>query len=262
MRTAPKVVLVIGAVLTIIGIVGFAIGMDSVSEIEEELTKYELENVTNGTIVIEDTDSYGDLGVTFWVKGVYEDANENGEWDVCESTTITVLSAPEVNTEWDQGRNGGFYYEGNYEKYGNVSNCDSNSLNKVEDRQGDGLVKVGRACLACYSGNLTFESNVPVWVTYDDKLAEEIIDEIGALFLGFIGGFGGLCCGIIFLIIGIIMALTMKDDGPQQMMYVPPVDNQLIAQQPGSQPTTTHMSQPDFGNPPRGGLQVVKWKFN
>ena len=36
MRTAPKVVLVIGVVLTIIGIVGFAIGMDSVSEIEEE----------------------------------------------------------------------------------------------------------------------------------------------------------------------------------------------------------------------------------
>lgn len=262
MRTAPKVVLVIGVVLTLIGIVGFAVGMDSVSEIEEEFTKYELENVTNGTIVIEDTDGYGDLGVTFWVKGVYEDANENGEWDICESTTITILSTPEVNTDWDEDLNGDFYYEGNYEAYGNVSNCDSNSLNKVLDRESDGLVKVGRACLACYSGNLTFESNVPVWVTYDDKLAEEIIDEIGALFFGFIGGFGGLCCGVIFLIIGIIMALTMKDNGQQQMMYMPPADNQLIAQQPGYQPTTTHMSQPDFGNPPQGGLQVIKWKFD
>ena len=48
------------------------------------------------------------------------------------------------------------------------------------------------------------------------------------------------------------MALTMKDDGPKQMMYMPPADNQLIAQQPGNQPTTTHMSQPDFGNPPQG----------
>ena len=261
MKTAPKVVLVIGVILTIIGIVGFAVGMDSVSEIEEEFTKYELENVTNGTIVIEDKDSSGDLGVTFWVKGVYEDANENGEWDICESTTITVLSAPEVNTDWDEDLNGDFYYEGNYEAYGNVSNCDSNSLNKVLDRESDGLVKVGRACLACYSGNLTFESNVPVWVTYDDKLAEEIIDEIGALFIGFIGGFGGLCCGIIFLIIGIIMALTMKDDGLEQMMFTPPADNQLITPQ-AVKKSATHMSQPDFGKPPQGGLQVIKWKFD
>ncbi len=261
MKTAPKVVLVIGVILTIIGIVGFAVGMDSVSEIEEEFTKYELENVTNGTIVIEDKDSSGDLGVTFWVKGVYEDANENGEWDICESTTITVLSAPEVNTDWDEDLNGDFYYEGNYEAYGNVSNCDSNSLNKVLDRESDGLVKVGRACLACYSGNLTFESNVPVWVTYDDKLAEEIIDEIGALFIGFIGGFGGLCCGIIFLIIGIIMALTMKDDGQEQMMFTPPADNQLITPQAVNK-SATHMSQPDFGKPPQGGLQVIKWKFD
>tara|TARA_B100001113_G_scaffold159883_1_gene130739 strand:- start:1000 stop:1761 length:762 start_codon:yes stop_codon:yes gene_type:complete len=253
MKTAPKVVLAIGAVLTLIGIIGFAVGIDSVSEIEDEFAKYELENVTNGTIVIEDTDDYGDLGVTFWVKGVYEDANENGEWDICESTTINVLSTPEVNTDWDEGLNGDFYYEGNYEAYGNVSNCDSNSLNKVLDREGDGLVKVGRACLACYSGNLTFESNVPVWVTYDDKLAEEIIDEIGAIFFGFIGGFGGFCCGIIFLIIGLIMALTMKDDKMQQMMFTPPADNQLIAPQAVNK-SVTHMSQPDFGKPPQGGL--------
>ena len=37
---------------------------------------------------------------------------------------------------------------------------------------------------------------------------------------------------LLFLIIGgIIMAFTMKDDGPKQMMYMPPADNQLIAQQ-------------------------------
>ncbi|MED6337585.1 MAG: hypothetical protein VYC12_01025, partial [Candidatus Thermoplasmatota archaeon] len=88
---------------------------------------------------------------------------------------------------------------------------------------------------------------------YDDKLAEEIFDEIGALFIGFIGGFGGLCCGIIFLIIGIIMALTMKDDGQEQMMFTPPADNQLITPQAVNK-SATHMSQPDFGKPPQGGL--------
>jgi len=38
------------------------------------------------------------------------------------------------------------------------------------------------------------------------------------------------------------------------MMYMPPEDNMLVAQQTGGQPTTTHMSQPDFGQPPQGGL--------
>ena len=115
---------------------------------------------------------------------------------------------------------------------GNV-NQTANSLNKESGQKSDGLVKIGRACYACYAGNLSFESNVPVWVTYDDKLfSKKSWMKFSAYSAGFIGiGFGGLCCGIIFLIIGIIMALTMKDNGEQQMMYMPPTDNQLIAQQ-------------------------------
>ncbi len=79
-------------------------------------------------------------------------------------------------------------------------------------------------------------------------MAEEIVDEIGAIFFGFIGGFGGFCCGIIFLIIGLIMALTMKDDSQGQMMFTPPADNQLIAPQAVNK-SVTHMSQPDYGKP-------------
>ena len=50
------------------------------------------------------------------------------------------------------------------------------------------------------------------------------------------------------------MALTMKDNKVEEMMYMPPADNQLIAQQTVDKSTTTHMSQPDFGNPPQGGI--------
>jgi hypothetical protein len=86
-----------------------------------------------------------------------------------------------------------------------------------------------------------------------------------------VGGFGSICCGILLLIIGGIMALTMKDN-KQEVMYSPPVDNQMMmvgnptttqmsspqfgeASQPKmNAPATTHMSQPSFEKPPQGGL--------
>ena len=79
------------------------------------------------------------------------------------------------------------------------------------------------------------------------------MDEVVGIFAGFGLGFIGTCCGVIFLVIGLIMALTMKDNGGQQMMYMPPADNQLISTQVANK-SVTHMSQPDFGNPPQGGL--------
>ena len=256
MNTATKVVLVIGAVLTLVGVVGFAVGVGGISDIEDDFNTYALEDVTNGTIEIDDSDGLGEIGLTFWVKGEYlDDSGDIGTWDICESTEITVLSTPSVNADMDpDNHNGGFYDEVNYFDSGNESNCDSEPYNKDISREDDGLVKVGRACLGCYSGDFVFESNVPVWVTYDDKIGEEVLESLGALVLGFVGGFGSLCCGVILLIIGLIMALTMKDGGQQQMMYMPPADNMMIAQQPAVQPTTTHMSQPDFGQPPQGGL--------
>ena len=80
-------------------------------------------------------------------------------------------------------------------------------------------------------------------------------DDIGIMILGFVGGFGSICCGVLFLIIGGIMALTMKDNKNQEMMYMPPAGNQMLsAQTPAVTPNQTHMSQPDFGRPPQGGL--------
>lgn len=258
MRTAPKVVLVIGAIFLIAGIAMFAVGVGSVENLEESEFPFDIENQTSGTITIEDNDKYGDVGVTFWVKGTYEDSDNNGIWDVCENVQVTITSSHTVNDEWEfEGRpdDGSFYYVVVFNYSGGKElDCNVNSDNKELDRSDDGFVKIGRACYACYAGEISFESNQPVWVTYDDPIIEKITEDALGVLAGFGLGFVGSCCGIIFLIIGLIMALTMKDDGQQQMMYMPPADNQLIAQQPAVQPTTTHMSQPDFGNPPQGGL--------
>ena len=258
MNTATKVVLVLGTLFLIGGIAMFAVGVGSVSNLEEADFPFDIENKTSGSITIDDNDGFGDVGLTFWVKGTYEDLNQNDVWDVCENVQVTITSSPQINPEWPfEGRpdDGSFYNVVVFNHSGgNELDCSANADNKNFDRSDDGFVKIGRACYACNAGVISFESNQSVWVTYDDPILEKLTEEILGIFAGFGLGFIGTCCGVIFLIIGLIMALTMKGGGQQQMMYMPPADNMMIAQQPAIQPTTTHMSQPGFGQPPQGGL--------
>ena len=224
MRTAPKVVLVIGAIFLVVGIAMFAVGVGSVENLEESEFPFDIENQTSGTITIEDNDKYGDVGITFWVKGTYEDSDNNGIWDVCDNVQVIITSSHTVNNEWEfEGRpdDGSFHYVVVFNYSGGKElDCNVNSDNKELDRSDDGFVKIGRACYACYAGEISFESNQPVWVTYDDPIIEKITEDALGVLAGFGLGFIGSCCGIIFLIIGLIMALTMKDNGQQQMMYM------------------------------------------
>ena len=217
--------------------------------------------------MIEDVDGMGDSGVTFWVKGVYEDKDEDGTWDVCQNTNVTITESPDVNNSWEWAEilDGNFYNEVQANQ-----GCDSNDKNTNNDREGKGLAKIGRACWGCYAGNVSFESNQSVWVTYDEKVGEELGEDIGIMILGFLGGFGSICCGIVLLIIGGILAFTMKDN-KQQVMYSPPIENQMMVSNQDlkssgpasgtytnpdhlSAPATTHMSAPSFDEPPKGGL--------
>ena len=276
MHTAAKVLLILGAIASVIGIAGMALGAGQIDDIEDSWNTFEYEGATNGTIMIEDEDGMGDSGVTFWVKGVYEDKDEDGTCDVCQNTNVTITENPDiVDAEWSKGAadlDGQFYYEVVFNYDGNLSyDCNAVEKNKENSREGKGLVKIGRACFGCGSGELRFESNQSVWVTYNEKVGEELGEDIGILILGFVGGFGSICCGILLLIIGGIMALTMKDN-KQEVMYSPPADSQMMmvnnpttthmsspqfgeSDQPQmNAPATTHMSQPSFEKPPQGGL--------
>jgi len=244
MHIAAKIFLILGGIISIIGIIGIAMGASQIDEVVDSWNTFEVENGTNGTFQVIDEDGIGDSGFTFWVKGVYEDKNEDGTWDVCEDFSVTITEKPDVNESWIGSElNGEFYFEVVALRDG----CEVSEENKVTDREDKGLVKVGRACWACYSGNFSFESNQNVWVTNDDVVGKKVAEDGIGIFLGFVGGFGGVCCGVLFLIIGGIMALTIKDNKGQEMMYMPPADNQMLsAQTPVITPNKTHMSQPDF----------------
>ena len=94
-------------------------------------------------------------------------------------------------------------------------------------------------------------------MTYEDKIGEDMRDDLVGIIFGFIGGSGSFCCGIIFLIIGGILAFSKGDENqiiyttPQGMQMVQP---QLIQQTPGPVPVQTGMSQPVFDEAGKGGL--------
>ena len=213
MDKRAKVTIIVGIGIFIVGIFGMFIGAVGVDGIEES-TKFKLEDVSNGTIEIVDSDGFGDLGMTFWVKGEYTDTDENGIWDHCDDIVINVTQHPDV-AEWGT-YDGEFYYEVVFDYDGvETSSCDTNARNKNIDR--DGFVKIGRACNGCFAGTFSFESNENVSVVYEDVLIEDLGEDIGLIVLGFVGGSGALCCGVVVIVVGIILIFTLKDDAPVMM---------------------------------------------
>ena len=208
------IVLIIGGIASLVGIIAFVFGIAQIGDLEEDWNDFAIEGKENGEITIEDIEGDGDLGVTFWVKGVYEDIDQNGLWDVCDNTNVTVIANPDIIETWAEGAqelDGEFYFEGNYEQYGNTSSCDAVSKNKEISRSDKGLVKIGRACYGCTSGTFAFEANQSVWVTYDDEVLRQLGEGALGAGIGFLVGCGSLGCGILFLIIGAILAFTKKD---------------------------------------------------
>lgn len=215
MDKRATITILVGLGIFAVGIIGFVIGGFGIAGIEES-TEFTLEEVTSGTIDIVDRDDFGDLGVTFWVQGKYLDEDDNGIWDICETVTITVTETPDV-ADWG-AYDGGFYNEVVFDYDGQeTSDCSSDPLNKNLDRSEQGYVKIGRACYGCFAGDFSFESNANVSVTYDDILIEEVGEDIGLIAVGFLGGSGALCCGIIVMLIGVILIFTLKDDAPVEM---------------------------------------------
>ena len=63
--------------------------------------------------MIEDTGWKRRCRAYFLVKGVYEDKDGDGTWDVCQNTRVTITESPEVNNSWEWAEllDGNFYNE-------------------------------------------------------------------------------------------------------------------------------------------------------
>ena len=250
MHVAGKVFLGLGVLFLVLGLVMANSGgkaLEEVGDSFEDLDDFAIENANSGTVNVTDEDGKGDLGFTFWIEGEYLDEDGDGRWDHCAATNITILSHPEISDnevfgEYARELNGSFYYEVN-EWY---DGCEADEENKNLDLKERGYVKVGRACLACYSGTLEFESNATVSVTYDDPFLEQLGAGLLALVGGTLGGSTCCCCGGFIAIIGLIMGLTMKSPPPATTMQ--PATG--MVEQPAAEQTPGVVQQP----PGQGGF--------
>ena len=200
MHPVTKITFGLGAASLLVGIVLLVIAGGSAAD----SAGFEIKDSNGDTLSVMDEDGFGDIGFIFYVEGQYLDEDKDGQWDHCSDIDISVLKKPETNPDWDERLDGEFYFQSSEE---GPKNCD---VAYPKDNTRPGYVKVGGACLACYSGEFEFLSSHPVSVVNAD---EAIGNFISALLSG-LGGSSCLCCGIILLIIGLILALTLKDEPP------------------------------------------------
>jgi len=224
MHVAGKVLLGLGTVVLVLGILMAFAGGENIkdsNDVFEDWENFVLENKTSGTLSITDLDDSGDWGFTFWVEGEYIDEDGDEIWDHCQTTDITITSAPETNPDWDDGLDGGFFYriQESYE------GCEVDDNNVDYTYRDMGLVKVGKACLACYAGSMEFDSSTSVWIVYDDLVFEELVggfaDAAGG-FLAAVGGLGLMVCGGCFMLLGGILALVLRDRKEETQIQQPP----------------------------------------
>ena len=209
MHTVGKVLSAIGGIIVIVCVLIFGFAVGDVSE-KAGGVNYVISDQTGGEVQVYDDDNFGDWGFTIFVEGTYEDLDGNGMWDVCDSVNITAIHDGMVIENYgtnesyavnasDENR---FYFEVDSEN----SEC---NVGYGETRTVDGkdLLKIGRACWGCMSGNLTIESNEPIWVVNDDEEAAELV---GGMFAA-MSSFCFLPCGCCILIVGLIAGFTMDD---------------------------------------------------
>ena len=186
MRTAPKVMLGLGGVMLVIGILAFAIGGAVFSDVSPDSEDW------SGTLKWEGTTPTTYTGEFDWthIYNVWVEEGSSVQVEVIGGDDENrFFSCEELEDCWifdEDGAIPGFEY------IGEVSFMDSGTW-QVE-----------------FSG----DNNVDVMIRDDDSFGG---------FLGIFGG-GGVCCfGILFLLIGGILAATMKDKPKVEMSPIVPV---------------------------------------
>ena len=192
MRTAPKVMLGLGGVLLVIGILAFAIGGAIVSEVSPESEDW------SGTLKWEGTTPTTYEGEFDWTHtyNVWAEEGSNVQVEVLfGSSDDRFISCEELDACWI------FDYDGaipGFEYIGEIWIMNSGT----------------------YTVEFSGDNNVDVMIRDDESFGG---------FLGMMGG-GGVCCfGILFLIIGGILATTMKDKPKLQTRIQ--IDNEMVVVQ-------------------------------
>ncbi|MBT61343.1 MAG: hypothetical protein CMA63_07330 [Euryarchaeota archaeon] len=218
MHIAGKISLVLGALLFFIGGVGMVIGIgdaaDGFGEIEESFASSQSSGSfsipTNGTWIVD-------------VYVIHPVDCDSLQLSITDSTGYEVVSDDDycilMSGNEDSMESPAPGTEEFYSAFGGASDMEYS-----------------------YASNV----NLNIRATYCDAECEEARTD-GALSL--FGGFGGVCCGVLFIGLGVLLAVIIDDPKPSvimpmgqmpqgQVLYQAPVPNQQPVQQIDQQPTS------------------------
>ena len=194
MHVMTKVTLGIGGVLLLISAAVLAIGGASAS----------------------DTMGWDDVtGDEYWTGETSTSFSEKLNWDAYY--LVYVEEGYEVDIEIYEGSNGGW---ADFEPCELLYDCDE-ELYTIP-----GYDYIGKIYVE-YSGDFKIDFTENEGRSVDVMLREEKI-PVNSL-MGAFGGFCGLCCSLLLLIIGSIMAFTMKDKPKVQATIQ--IDNEMVVVQ-------------------------------
>ena len=225
MHTATKVMLILGGVITVIGLVMYFGGA--------EAAEHDLEN---------DSDFIG----------------KSGSWDFDGGDWYIVYVKDNVDCD-------GFTASMTDSNGSSTNNWDGDNLDVMDcdyvDTAGDpeGFMSIG-SINADDAGTYSMSSSSTMYIS---GVGEELGEAVGG-FMAMLGGIGVICCGGFFLLLGGIFALTLKEGGdtvvvvnqaqqPMMMatgMAAPQYDQPVQYQAPVEQAP----AQQEYQQPPQGGL--------
>ncbi len=186
MHTASKVVLGLGVIITIFGMVSMGLGGAEVGDLDLDFDGTELYSGEEGV-------NFESTGLLYAIQVYAVGSNETIDCDTfADQITITNQTSEEV-----------FFKD-----------CETDE-NDEFDKTFLGWVFGG------HPDNFTIESS-----TGEVKVIAYGIsgDDARQAFFGLasiISGIAMLCCGILFLIVGLIMSLTMKDSKQKDVTFQP-----------------------------------------
>ncbi len=200
----------IGLVLVLIG--GGMLGWgyvttdDAVNSLAE--TTWALEEVTSGTIEVVDDDGEGEWGFTIYIEGEYIDADDDEQYDFCDSYDLEE-GQTDFTTTHSEDSNNSFYYS----CFDWHDNTEGSSGWELEEN-GKSLVVIGYSGDGYTNGTATVTCATTCWVEYSDDNVEEVLDDLGEAAGGLMSMLGSTCFfagGCCLLLVGLILGLTIND---------------------------------------------------
>ncbi len=216
-KKSPKTPMIIAGVFAALAVISLIIASVFGAQVEEIWTdidseKYTTEMGTSADIVYDDEDGQGEVGWGIFIDGDYNDNDENGKVDACETFVLKVM-------------NNGTDVTDNVFRY----NCAYESNNSATWLGMDGKIEIGTVCStldeshSCKIGETYTISNndskTMVLFDYDELFGPLLEDSIGLGLMAAVSGGAG-CCSICVGVIALVIGLTRLGGGKQpQVAY-------------------------------------------